>query len=71
MTRHEQFSALGKIGGKASAGVMQQKRLEKWQARGVTPEIGQSIYTAGYMSGYQAAKRRYQERSARISDGSV
>lgn len=57
----EHFSALGRKGGQASAGVMREKREQKWQAQyGVSATVGRPIYDAGFQAGYQSAKRRYQ-----------
>lgn len=52
-------------GGAASGQKAREKRFAKWQALGVDPLVGQSIYDAGYNARVAQEHRRKQAEAAK------
>lgn len=60
----EQRVANGKKGGIKTGAKATAKRLAKWAALGIDPDLGERIYLSGYMCCAQQLRRKKLEQAA-------
>lgn len=60
----EAHRALAQRGGRCSGEKATERRLKKWAELGVSPEVGQKIYTAGYNCRVAQERRKAKTEAA-------